>query len=105
LSDRGSPGYWLSKLARLDLIEIADYTVDRWGVSQAERYLDGFVDCFKRLVKNPQMGRACDQILRGYRRIEQGRHVVIYRVDADGIFICRILHVSMLPARQLFEDF
>ena len=96
--------YRLSRMARLDLIEIADYTVDRWGPSQAERYLDGLDDCFNRLVKNPQMGRACDQIRQGYRRIEEGKHVVIYRADNDGIFICRILHNSMLPERQLFKD-
>jgi len=97
-------GYWFSRLTRLDLIEIADYTVDRWGPSQAERYLNGLDDCFKRLVQIPQMGRACDQIRQGYRRIEQGKHVVIYRADADGVFICRILHQHMLPERQLFED-
>jgi toxin ParE1/3/4 len=97
-------GYWFSRLARLDLIEIADYTVDRWGPSQAERYLNGLDDCFKRLVQNPRMGRACDQIRPGYRRIEQGKHVVIYRADADGVFICRVLHQGMQPGRRLFED-
>jgi toxin ParE1/3/4 len=105
LPAHGSSRYSFSKLARLDLIEIADYTADKWGVSQAERYLDGLEDCFKRLVRNPQMGRACDWIRPGYRRIEQGKHVVIYRANADGVFICRILHRSMLPERQLLEDF
>jgi toxin ParE1/3/4 len=96
-------GYRPSRLARLDLIEIADYTVDKWGQRQAELYLDGLDDCFKRLVRTPRMGRACDQIRHGYRRVEQGKHVVIYRTDADGIFICRILHQLMLPEAQLFE--
>jgi toxin ParE1/3/4 len=97
-------GYRFSRLARLDLIEIADYTVDSWGLSQAERYLDGLDDCFKQLVQSPRLGRTCDQIRRGYRRIEQAKHVIIYRADADGVFICRILHQSMLPEWQLFED-
>jgi toxin ParE1/3/4 len=97
-------GYSFSRLARLDLIEIADYTVDRWGLSQAERYLTGLDDCFKRLAKTPQVGRACDQIRDGYRRIEQGKHVVIYRADTDGVFICRILHERMLPGEHFFED-
>jgi toxin ParE1/3/4 len=97
-------GYWLSKLARLDMIEIADYTVDRWGPSQAERYINGLEDCFQRLVGSPQMGHPCDRIRRGYRRVEHGKHVVIYRADADGVFISRILHQSMLPERQLFEQ-
>ena len=98
-------GYRLSRLARLDLIDIADYTMDMWGVNQAERYLDGLDDCFKRLVKIPGMGRPCDQIRDGYRRIEQGKHVVIYRADSDGVFICRILHQRMLRNEHLFEDF
>jgi len=98
------PGYRFSKQARLDLIEIADYTLDRWGLKQGERYLDGLDDCFKRLVQTPQMGRSFDQIRAGYRRIEHGKHVIIYRPDAEGILICRILHHSMLPERQLFED-
>jgi toxin ParE1/3/4 len=97
-------GYRFSRLARLDLIEIADYTVDMWGVAQAEGYLDGLDGGFKRLVQNPQMGRACDSIRKGYRRIEQGKHVVIYRTDGEGIFICRILHQGMLSRRHLFED-
>ena len=98
------PGYSFSKQARLDLIEIAEYTLDRWGQGQAERYLDGLDDCFKRLVQTPQMGRSFEQIRSGYLRIEHGKHVVIYRADADGVFICRILHQRMLPERQLFED-
>jgi toxin ParE1/3/4 len=96
--------YRFSRLAKLDLIEIADYTVDMWGVAQAERYLDGLDECFKRLVQTPQTGRACDSIRKGYRRIEQGEHVVIYRADVDGVFVCRILHKRMLPKRHMFED-
>lgn len=98
------PGYRFSKLARLDLIEIAEYTVDRWGLNQAERYLNGLDETFRRLVESPRMGRLCDQIRPGYRRVEHGKHVVIYRADADGVFICRILHQGMLPERQWFED-
>jgi toxin ParE1/3/4 len=97
-------GYRFSRLARLDLIEITEYTVDSWGLRQAERYLDDLDECFQRLVQSPQLGRTCDQIRRGYRRIEQGKHVIIYRADVDGIFICRVLHQRMLPEGQLYEE-
>jgi plasmid stabilization system protein ParE len=43
------PAYQLSKLARLDLIDIADYTVDTWGEEQAYRYLNSLEACFNRL--------------------------------------------------------
>lgn len=98
------PGYRFSRLARLDLIEIAEYTLGQWGLGQAEHYLDRLDDCFKRLVQNPRMGRVCDSIRAGYRRIEHEKHVVIYRVDESEVFICRILHKGMLPRKHLFED-
>jgi len=105
LAVRQSSGYSFSRLARLDLIEIAEYILDRWGLRQAERYLGSLEECFKLLVQTPQMGRPCDQIRPGYRRIEREKHVVIYRIDQESIFICRILHHRMLPEGQRFEDF
>jgi toxin ParE1/3/4 len=94
----------LSRLARLDLIAIADYTLDTWGLEQANRYLDGFAGCFDQLARNPGIGRTCDGIRPGYRRIEHEMHVVIYRADEDGVFVSRILHRRMLPSRHLIED-
>ena len=98
------PTYRLSRLARLDLIEIADYTVDTWGLEQADRYVDGLVGCFERLARTPGIGRPCDRIRPGYRRVEHEMHVVIYRADRDSVFISRILHQRMLPSRHLIED-
>lgn len=97
------PEYRLSALARLDLIEIVDYTVDTWGPDQADRYLDGLTDCFNRLVQNPGIGRRCDKIRRGLRRFEHEKHVVFYRTDEDGTFILRVLHHTMLPGPRLME--
>lgn len=98
------PAYRLSRLARLDLAEIADYTVDIWGVDQAYKYLAGLEGTFERLVRNPLLGRKCDRIRAGYRRIEYKKHVVLYRDESNSVFVSRILHESMLPSRHLIED-
>jgi toxin ParE1/3/4 len=92
-------------LARLDLIEIADYTVDVWGLEQANRYLEGLANCFAQISRSPEVGRSCDQIRPGYRRIEHEKHVVLYRIDHDGVFVSRILHRRMLPSKHVLEDF
>lgn len=97
------PGFQLSRLARLDLIEISDYTQEVWGDEQAARYIDGLEACFRRLVESPEMGRPCDQIRPGFRRVEHGKHVIVYRAGPDGIFIGRILHQRMIPNRRVFE--
>lgn len=98
------PVYRLSKLARLDLLEIADYTVDIWGEAQAQRYLDELANCLDALLKNPLIGRPCDHIREGYRRIEFKKHVTFYRIEGGDLFISRILHQSMLPHRQRFQE-
>jgi len=61
-------------------------------------------DCFLRLAENPSLGRACDAIRPGLRRIEQGKHVIFYRQHAKGILVSRILHQSMLPTRHPMDD-
>jgi toxin ParE1/3/4 len=85
-------------------MDIADYTVDAWGLEQSLHYLDSLEACFNRLVKAPEMGRPCNQIVPGYRRIEHEKHVIFYRADGDGVFISRILHQRMLPSLHLIED-
>ena len=96
--------YRLSVLAELDLADIADYTTDLWGAKQAELYLDQLVDCFVRIAKTPELGRACNSVHSGFRRTEQGKHVVFYQPDDHGIFISRVLHQSMLPTRHEFME-
>ena len=52
------------------------------------------------IADNPTLGRTNDNVRPGLRRIECGRHVVLYRTNDEGILISRILHQRMLPERQ-----
>jgi len=98
------PGFRISKLARLDLIDIADYTLERWGVDQAIRYLDSLDKCFSLIAANPEIGRQCDRLRKGYRRIEHEKHVIFYRPDDAGTAIVRILHQSILPENRAMDE-
>ena len=95
---------YFSRSAQADLLSIGAYTLETWGAAQAERYLDGLEQCAKVLAANPLLGRQCNWIRPGLRRFEKGRHVLFYRREENGIFISRILHQSMLPEQQPFED-
>jgi len=53
----------------------------------------------ERLTVNPKLGRANDELGKGVRRLLQGSHIIFYRLDADAVFILRILHKSMIPAK------
>jgi toxin ParE1/3/4 len=90
--------------AKKDMLSIGAYTLRTWGERQTARYLDELESCANVLARNPKIGRSCDWIRSGLHRFEQGRHVLFYRGEKDGIFVVRILHQSMLPDRHSFKD-
>jgi len=89
-----------SRRAEGDLLSIGKYTLRTWGHPQTFRYLRGLEVFCQTLADNPALGRACDDVRPGLRRMEQGKHVVFYRQEPGGILISRILHQSMLPEKH-----
>jgi toxin ParE1/3/4 len=86
--------YRLRSLARKDLEFIWDYTLQQWGINQAERYFAALFDCFEDLTRNPNIGKPRDDVLPGTRSFPQGRHVIFYELDHAGIEILGIVHQS-----------
>jgi toxin ParE1/3/4 len=93
-----------SRRAETDLLSIGDYTLRTWGKAQAARYVGEFEVCCRTLSDNPALGRLCDEIRHGLRRLEHGKHVVFYRQERAGILVSRILHQRMLPDRHIEDD-
>jgi toxin ParE1/3/4 len=98
------PKFRFSRRAEADLVSIGNYTLRTWGEKQAEHYLHQLEDCCRQLAENPELGRTCDDVRPGLRRMEQGRHVLFYREASGGILVVRILHQGMLPKRHPMED-
>ena len=88
--------------AERDLLFIAEYTKERWGETQSDRYVADMEDCGEMLAAQPKLGRACNRIRVGLRRMEQGSHVVFYFETNDGIRVSRVLHKGMMPKRSMF---
>jgi toxin ParE1/3/4 len=87
--------YRLSRLAAADLEEIAEYTIEHFGINQARRYRDGLKTCFDQLAGNPTLGREAEQLVRGLHRFEHQSHVVFYKSEPENLLIVRVLHSSM----------
>jgi toxin ParE1/3/4 len=93
-----------SRRAEADLLSIGAYTLRTWGQDQTLRYIDDLETCCQMLSDNPALGRACGDVRPGLRRMECGRHVVLYREVPRGILVSRILHQRMLPERHAIDD-
>ena len=93
--------YRLTPAAERDLEAIWIYTLRRWGVEQANRYIDILTAAFAELAESPETAPACDQIRPGYRRRSVERHMIYFRITAYGIAIVRVLHGRMDALRHL----
>ncbi len=83
--------YRLSQSAKNDLIAIAQYGDERFGVAQSDRYRDQLKQRFSVLAEQPQLYPAVDHIRAGYHRSVCGAHSIYYRIQAQSVEIMRIL--------------
>ena len=93
--------YRLSPAAEDDLEAIWTYTVQQWGIEQADRYLDFLTSAFESLANSPATAPSCDHIRPGYRRWGVERHMIYFRVTDYGIAVIRVLHERMETSRHL----
>ena len=89
------PSYSLSPEAKKDLLTIRAHTQNKWGIQQAQKYIDALEIKCEKLARSPHIGRERPEIKPGYRSITEGKHVIFYRVGDSGIDILRILHERM----------
>jgi len=83
--------YRLSKLAEEDLLVIAEYGDEHFGIAQSDRYRDQLKQRFSVLAKQPYLYPTVDDIRKGYRRSVCGVHSIYYRIDVQGVEITRVL--------------
>lgn len=93
--------YRLSKLADKDIGNIASYTIQRFGIRQASLYRDGLFKALEMIFDFPLIGSDQSQIKKNIRRHVHEFHSIYYRVDANEIFILRILGPGEDPLQHL----
>lgn len=82
----------LSQEAATDLNGIVDYTVERWGNTQARAYMDALQGRLTELAHQPRLGRQRDELAEGLLGFPFEIHIIFYRRAAFGITVVRILH-------------
>jgi len=93
--------YRLSRDARKDIKDIADYSIDNFGRARASRYRDSLFSAIETIADHPEVGTNFSHIRPETRRLAHESHVIYYRITPSGIFVQRILHGAQDPARHL----
>jgi len=97
-------GYRLSNAADKKIASIYEYSVLKFGETQADAYFLGLHELFDLLASNPSMGREEPDVGDGIRRFLYKAHLIFYRSVADGIFVLDILGVRQKPLADTSED-
>lgn len=79
--------------AQADLDEIWTYLAKR-NYQAADRWSDRIVERFEMLGRQPLIGESAGYVSPGTRRVVEGNYVIYYEVEADVVFIRRILHAA-----------
>ena len=83
--------YRLSYVAKEDLIQIHQFGVKRFGVTQADKYFETFFEYLDLIAKQPFTFESVDFIKPGYRRCVCGSDNIYYRVENDIVEIMTII--------------
>jgi toxin ParE1/3/4 len=86
--------YLLSESAQQDIISIQDYTMNRWGKAQTNKYLSLLEQRLEWLANDPTLGKKRNEIKEGYISFPEGRHIIFYRIAKSGIEVMGIIHQS-----------
>jgi toxin ParE1/3/4 len=83
--------YRLSNDAKEDLIRIHHYGIEKFGMSQADKYFDTFYEYFDIIAQRPFSFESVDYIKKGYRRCVCGSDSIYFRINKDFVEIMAIV--------------
>ncbi len=90
----------LTDRAHLDLQEIEDYSVERWGRKTANRYLEDIQTALSLLQENPDLLRHKSDISTHFKFYRVREHFLVCTKLKDVLYVLTIKHGQMdLPTR------
>ncbi|KYG74466.1 toxin ParE1/3/4 [Roseivirga ehrenbergii] len=90
--------YKLSNIAKVDLIRIHQYGVNRFGISQADKYFDTFFKYFDMITERPLYFESVDFIRPGYRLCVCSSDSIYFRVNNG------VVEIMTIIGRQDFDN-
>ncbi len=97
--------YRLSRQAERDIVEIEEFTAQKWGDSQAEAYVNKLFDAVRKLADNPRLGRVRSDIPPPYLVYSVNSHLIVYRhnPEAGRVEVLNVLHPAMDIEKRVLE--
>ena len=83
--------YKLTNEVKNDLIRIHHYGVEKFGITQANKYFDTFFEYFDRIAERPFSFESVDHIKTGYRHCVCVVDSIYFRITENDVEIITII--------------
>ncbi len=95
--------YKFAEAAETDVNSIVENKIQKWGVAQAGKYIDGLEQHAQMLADAPQLAKLVNQVAEGLKAFPYQSHIIYFIEAPHGITVARVLHVSMAPSLHIKE--
>jgi toxin ParE1/3/4 len=85
----------LSPRAEDDFTDILQYTLETWGEAQVFEYRAVLDKALLTIRQNPGVGHRRPELSAAHRIFPAGRHIIVYWVKDQAVYVSRILHERM----------
>ncbi len=91
----------LRPAAKRDLVQIYQWTLRKFGMEQAEKYISGLSASVEFMAGNHELARDADDIRRGLLKYPFGSHMIFFRISGNVLTVSRFLHQRMDAGRWM----
>jgi toxin ParE1/3/4 len=84
--------FYLTQRALLDLIEIEEHSIEKWGQTQTDIYMSEMYQGFESIARNPDIGLIRKARSFPFHMARIGKHFAVYKSFENYIVIATILH-------------
>ena len=84
--------FFLTRRAGLDLLEVEEFSMEKWGEPQSGIYMSELYEAFDKISENPGIGKIRQHRAFPFYMAPAGSHFAIYKPFKDGVIIAKVVH-------------
>ena len=87
----------ITAAADADIESIGNFTFNSWGLEKEYYYLEKIYAALDIISNLPEIGKARDDVKKGYRAYDIGEYLIFYRILSE--------HIDILGITDVHRDF
>jgi len=78
----------IARQAQIDIENISQYTFEKWGSAQVDKYISKLSETIIAIAKEPEIGKQFNQ----FRFQIMNSHLIFYFFNSEKVVVARVVH-------------